>query len=257
MEPNAEVYLGFLLLFALNAIGNTETVKGSIQLNSGVFEKIVKHHKAVLVKFDETYPYGDKQDTFKEVVEATMSQDDALCAEIQVSDYGEKENLDLAERYGVIKEQFPVYRLFLNGDLEGVLYKGDTKNANDIKSFLISEAGLWLGLPDCLQEFDELVTKFYNAADNDKKTAVVTEVEKAAEKLKEESQKKSAEIYIKTMKKVLEKGESFIAEEVKRVEKIRDGKISDKKREQLGSRLNILTSFKLLLKKAKKGKDEL
>lgn len=45
----------------------------------------MKHHKAVLVKFDETYPYGDKQDTFKEVVEATMSQDDALCAEIQVS----------------------------------------------------------------------------------------------------------------------------------------------------------------------------
>lgn len=56
-------------------------------------------------------------------------------------DYGEKENLDLAERYGVIKEQFPVYRLFLNGDLDGVLYKGDTKNANDIKSFLMSEAG--------------------------------------------------------------------------------------------------------------------
>ncbi|CAC5381995.1 ERP29 [Mytilus coruscus] len=165
MELKAEVFLGFLLLFALNAIGNTETVKGSIQLNSGVFEKIVKHHKAVLVKFDETYPYGDKQDTFKEVVEATMSQDDALCAEIQVSDYGEKENLGI-------------------GDLD-------------------------MGLPDCLQEFDEFVTKFYNAADNEKKTAVVTEVEKAAEKLKEETQKKSADIYVKNNEKSFGKRRIF------------------------------------------------
>lgn len=38
-----------------------------------------------MVKFDETYPYGDKQDTFKEVVEATLSQEDAIAAEIQVS----------------------------------------------------------------------------------------------------------------------------------------------------------------------------
>ena len=57
------------------------------------------------------------------------------------SDYGEKENADLADKYGITKEQYPVYRLFLNGDLEGIPYKGDTKRANDIKKFLMTEAG--------------------------------------------------------------------------------------------------------------------
>ena len=57
------------------------------------------------------------------------------------SDYGEKENADLADKYGITKEQYPVYRLFLNGDLEGIPYKGDTKRANEIKKFLMTEAG--------------------------------------------------------------------------------------------------------------------
>ena len=257
MESKAGIFIGIIVLCAIVAIGNTETVKGSIHLNSGVFEKIIKHHKAVLVKFDETYPYGEKQDTFKEVVDATLSQPDALAAEIQISDYGEKENVDLADKYGITKEQYPVYRLFINGDLEGIPYKGDTKRANEIKKFLMTEAGLWLGLPDCLQQFDLLVTKFYKASDNDKRTAVVTEAEKEAEKIKDEMEKNSAEMYIKTMKKVLEKGESFIDDEVKRVEKIRDGKISDKKKEQLSSRLNILTSFQLRYKEEKPNKEEL
>lgn len=121
----------------------------------------------------------------------------------------------------------------------------------------MTEAGLWLGLPDCLQQFDLLVTKFYKASDNDKRTAVVTEAEKEAEKLKDAMEKNSADVYIKTMKKVLEKGESFIDDEVKRVEKIRDGKISDKKKEQLSSRLNILTSFQLRYKEEKPDKEEL
>lgn len=239
------------------AFGNTENIKGSILLNSGVFEKIIKHHKAVLVKFDETYPYGEKQDTFKEVVAATLSQSELLAAEVQVSDYGEKENQDLAEKFAIVKEHFPAYRLFVNGNLDGIPYKGNTKNANEIKKFLMAETGLWFGLPDCIQQFDELVKKFYKATDNDQKTAIVSDAEKEVDKLKEESEKKSADIYIKTMRKVLEKGESYIDEEIKRVEKIRDGKISDKKKEQLGSRLNILTSFQLRYKESSTGKDEL
>ena len=55
-------------------------------------------------------------------------------------------------------------------------------------------------------------------------------------------------MYIKTMSKVLDKGSNFINTEMERVEKLKDGKVSDKKKEQLGKRLNILTSFEMRLK---------
>ena len=37
------------------------------------------------MKFDETYPYGEKQDVFKEVAKDTMSQSDVLVADVQVA----------------------------------------------------------------------------------------------------------------------------------------------------------------------------
>ena len=37
------------------------------------------------MKFDETYPYGEKQDVFKEVAKDTISQADVLVADVQVA----------------------------------------------------------------------------------------------------------------------------------------------------------------------------
>lgn len=48
------------------------------------------------------------------------------------------------------------------------------------------------------------------------------------------------------MKKVLEHGLSFISQEQKRLSKIlKDGKVNEKKKMELGQRLNILHSFSL------------
>jgi hypothetical protein len=41
MESKAGIFIGIIVLCAIVAIGNTETVKGSIHLNSGVFEKVI------------------------------------------------------------------------------------------------------------------------------------------------------------------------------------------------------------------------
>ena len=39
----------------------------------------------MLVKFDETYPYGDKQDQFKKVAEVAIQQPELLVAEVQIA----------------------------------------------------------------------------------------------------------------------------------------------------------------------------
>ena len=48
------------------------------------FQVLPKFH-ATLVKFDETYPYGDKQDAFKDVAKTSISQPELLLAEIHIA----------------------------------------------------------------------------------------------------------------------------------------------------------------------------
>ena len=59
-------------------------------------------------------------------------------------DYGDKDNMDLAERFSIStkKDDYPAYLLFLQGQDEPIRYKGDAKNADDIKKFLMKESGL-------------------------------------------------------------------------------------------------------------------
>lgn len=55
-------------------------------------------------------------------------------------------------------------------------------------------------------------------------------VEELVSKYILEKEKKLVEIYIKTLKKLVETF-SFVDIEIKRVEKLKDGKVSDKKKE--------------------------
>jgi len=245
---------GFAVILGLLSLVNGDIIQGSVQLNAGVFDKIVEKHKAVLVKFDETYPYGEKQDIYKKVVEGCLGQKDLLMAEVQVSDYGEKENMDLAQRFDVPtdKDNYPIYLLFQQGKSNPTRYYGDTKSADEIKKFIMQESGLWIGLPACLQNFDDIVKKFFGASADDR-AKLIAEAEAEAEKVTKEEDKPSADMYVKTMKKVVEKGDIFVGTETERLEKLMSGKLSDNKKEQISNRLNILSTFSL----SQKFRDEL
>ncbi|CAD5125393.1 DgyrCDS13628 [Dimorphilus gyrociliatus] len=219
----------------------TENIKGSVAFNKNTLEKIVPKFKAVLIKFDESYPYGEKQDVFKKVTEACLSQLEILTGEVHISDYGEKDNADLGEIYSVKKEDFPVYKLFLNGNIHDPLtYTGNTKSVEGIKQFMVENSGLWFGLPGCLEKYDKIILDFFTSD----RSIVLNQAREIKKELSKE-EKVSAAFYIKIMEKIIEKGDEFIEIELKRLKKLSEGKLSEAKKQQLENRVSILTSFKL------------
>merc|ERR1712217_642356 len=82
---------------------------------------------SLLVKFDQSYAYGEKEDEFKALCKLAYAVPGFLIGEIPVQEYGDKENDDLRERFGLKKDDFPVYFLFKPGDSKGQKYTGDVK----------------------------------------------------------------------------------------------------------------------------------
>ncbi|XP_077995557.1 endoplasmic reticulum resident protein 29-like isoform X1 [Glandiceps talaboti] len=251
MANSSCVIVSLLLICSLFNDALTLNVKGSVQLDSFTFDKVISKHKAVLVKFDESYAYGEKQDEFKTIAGMASSQEDLLIAEIPISKYGDKENSDMAERFGVTEKDYPLYKLFIQGRDKEIEYDGDIK-ANEILSFIKKEAGLWIGLPGCIETLDKKAMKFMATSDNAERQKIMSDAEKEVEALRGDT-KARGEIYVKTMKKVLEKGYAFIDTEIKRVKNMQEKKVKAEKKEQFKDRLNILNSFSV----KSENKDEL
>lgn len=105
--------------------------------------------------------------------------------------------------------------------------------------------GMWIGLPACIEEFDNLIKEFNDASDEESKRAVIQKAQEKIDNLDSEDKKERANIYVKTFEKVLVKGANFVSSELIRVEKLSEQKVSEKKKAQLKNRANILTSFKM------------
>jgi len=154
-----------MLLSALCATAFGYTDRGILKLDNTTFDRIIDGTKSVLVRFDKEYSYGDEHDAWKDFAgKVGGSSADMLVCDVGVSEYGDKDNADLSERYGIKTEDFPQYRLFLKGtpsDGTPITYKGD-KKADAFLRFAQAEAGVWVGLPGQLKEFDALAKDFAN-----------------------------------------------------------------------------------------------
>ncbi|PIK36082.1 putative endoplasmic reticulum resident protein 29-like, partial [Apostichopus japonicus] len=210
---------------------------------------IISKHRAVLVKFDESYPYGEKQDQFKEVAKRSASQPDLLVASVGIQDYGDKENSDLAERFGIVKEDFPVLKLFVQGKDDPIDYTGDL-TSGDVSAFISANTGLWMGSEHCLEEFDELAKRFMKASAEERDTILAAAEEKKGE-LEDEKEQKSGTLYVAIMKKIKEKGDTFPSTRHKRVKTLLTKKITDEKKAAFEARLNILAAFRFAAENVK------
>lgn len=225
--------------------------KGCVDLDSTSFEKVVSKFKASVVKFDVAYPYGEKHEEFEKLSETLAFNPDILVATVGVKDYGEKENLDLARKYKVNKEDYPVVLLFTKGSLKPTHFQETEFKKEVLQRFVSSVSGLWTGLAGCLKQFDDLSEQIVSSKDADHRKEILL----LAESIQMQStpaEKKSADFYIKIMRKLTDVGDDFVQSEMQRIDSIRKSKISAEKKVEMDQRFNILQSFHRAYKKREK-----
>lgn len=168
---------------------------------------------------------------------------------VGIKDYGEKENADLGKRFK-IPEKYPVIKLFNNETLDKYVDypEDDPITVESLRKFISANTDLYIGLPGCLKEVDELAAKFScPKKSKDALAQIVSEVEQMEGLYEAEKAHKSFQIYLTLMRKMAQLDKSvqeFIASEKDRVRNLLKGKISDNKKADLNLRLNIMESFK-------------
>lgn len=235
---------------------------GALKLDNYTLDKMVAvPGLALLVKIDKSYAYGDKEDAFKELCTLAYPVKNFLVAEVPVQEYGDKENDDIREKYGVKAEDLPAFFLFKGDIASPVKFAGfadpasqkpatwDDDEDGEWESPMISDMtaenlALWLRtlgvkMPSVgtIAELDEVAKKFMK----DLSPALIEEAKKLADG--EHANDKKAQIYVKAMEKVREKGVGYVEGELARIKRIMAGKITPEKMAEMTDKQRILNVF--------------
>jgi len=157
----------------------------------------------------------------------------------------------IGEKYGV--SGFPTIKFFSKTNKEGEEYSSG-RSEEDFINFMNEKCGTNRisggNLDDeagRITAFDGLAQQFMTSVDSRGDTIESAETSAAAEE--DPKYKKSADYYVKVMKKVLAKGDEYPGTEMARLERMLAGAMSADKRDFTIHRKNILKQFHLATKK--------
>jgi len=236
----------FLVFFFLLIATSAAHTPGAVTVDKYTFDKILRNFDIVFVKFDDKFTSGDKHEQFKKFAESAAYTKRLLVAEIPINTHDDHENEELAKQYGVTKEDYPAYKLFLKDKSKPITYAGD-KSEDDLKRFISHHTNLWFGLPGTLEELDFVARDFFDASSSNDAKGQKVLLKKAREQFKtlvDKKDQKNGEAYIKIMEAIAKQGIEFLQREGRRVQNLLKGKMTNEKREELQHRANILLSFK-------------
>lgn len=151
----------------------------------------------------------------------------------------------VGQRFGV--SGFPTIKFFPKDNKAGEEYNGG-RGEQDFIDFLNEKCGTNRvaggGINDQagrVDAFDEVAKKFIK--DESFRDAAIADISKTAAAETDADYKKSGEYYVKAMKKIIEKGEGYVATEISRLERMLAGNMKAAKRDQMFKRKNILSQF--------------
>mmetsp|Transcript_28283 Transcript_28283/g.75012 ORF Transcript_28283/g.75012 Transcript_28283/m.75012 type:complete len:252 (+) Transcript_28283:75-830(+) len=233
----AVVACALLLLLLGSAPGAEATALGALKLDNYTFDKIlaIPGH-TYFVKFDQSYAYGEKEDSFKELCKLAYTVPKFFIAEVPVQEYGDKDNDDLREKFKLSKDDFPAYFLFNEGNKEGLRYSGAITVA-DLSAWLRKNQ-IKMPFHGTIGELDDVAKKFLQGGHADEH---LDEAKKLAEGTYSTDRK--ASMYVKIMQKIKEKGAEYPATEMARVTKILEGKVTPEKAAEMNDKMKILSVF--------------
>jgi len=164
--------------------------------------------------------------------------DELLIAQVIVNG---AENKAIAERNGASK--LPKVVLYQRNSSVPIIFDEDSATFPYISKFVEQHTGFYFRAEGNIEIFDKITYEFCKPVSLTKKEQLIIEAETSLDSLTS-AEKLSGQYYIKTMKKLIEKGNKYTMEELIRIEKILDSnKVSKEKAKDLRKKFNILRHF--------------
>eukprot|EP01029_Cantina_marsupialis_P021019 TRINITY_DN499_c0_g1_i1.p1 TRINITY_DN499_c0_g1~~TRINITY_DN499_c0_g1_i1.p1 ORF type:complete len:346 (-),score=120.56 TRINITY_DN499_c0_g1_i1:80-1117(-) len=208
-----------------------------VELRPDNFDSIVIPEKTVFVKFFAPWCGHCKRlaPIYEELARAFAGEDSVVIAEANVEAHQE-----LGDRFGVTG--FPTLKLFVGDEM--IEFDG-ARDLAEMTNFVNDKAGTFRNPDGTLNEMAafnidlfEITAGFLAAEDKDAELAKAESIEVSDQ---EEADKK---IYIKVLKKIMDKGDGYVKTEIARLERmLGNASLSNKKKTMFMKKLNILKQF--------------